>query len=60
MSALYYSPVLTKRKGLKPMSKTAMAKNLRELRKCIKELEQFDTQLADAMRTVVNMLSQEK
>jgi hypothetical protein len=60
MSALYYSPVLTKRKGPKPMSKTAQMKNLRELRKSIKELEQFDKELASKMLEAVDLLSKAK
>jgi hypothetical protein len=60
MSALYYSPVLTKRKGPKPMSKTAQLKNLRELRKSIKELEQFDKELASKMLEAVDILSKVK
>ena len=53
--ALFYNPTL-KRKP-KPISKTAQLKELRELRKSIKEWAQYDKHLADAMLNAVDLLS---
>ncbi len=55
--ALFYNPTI-KRKP-KPMSKPAQMKNLRELRKAIKEIGQYDKHLADAMMNAVDILSKE-
>ena len=53
--ALFYSPTLKQKP--KPTSKTAQMKSLRELRKAIRELEQYDRQLSSAMIGTVNGIS---
>jgi hypothetical protein len=55
--ALFYSPTLTKRTKPKPMSKTALKNALRDLRKMVKEIEQFDKPLATGLANAVTHLS---
>ena len=55
--ALFYNPVLTKRPKPKTMSKTAMKKALRDLRKLAKEIQPTDPKLADGITQTIHYLS---
>jgi hypothetical protein len=51
--SLYYTPILTKRKGPKPVSKTAYKKALRDLKALAKDIRRTDAVLADALLVTV-------
>ena len=52
--ALFYSPTVKKVK--KPVSKTAMKKNFRELKKLFKELGMYDKTTKDALDNLNKMM----
>ena len=53
--ALFYSPTVRKPKK-KPLSKTAMKKNFRELRKLFKELGEYDKTTKDTVNNLEKMM----
>lgn len=53
--ALFYNPTL-KRKGRKPLSKTARMKNLRELKKLFKSMDMYDDVTKDALSKIETLL----
>lgn len=52
--ALFYNPTVKKVK--KPISKTAMKKNARELKKLFKELGMYDTETKNVLKMLNNLL----
>jgi hypothetical protein len=52
--ALFYNPVL-RGKPNKPVSKTAMKKHLRELRKALKELGMYDAQTVEMLKKLSHL-----
>lgn len=54
--SLFYNPTL-KRKGKKPMSKTAQKKNLVELKKLFKEVGMYDNVTKDVLTTLETLLN---